>query len=176
MGVITLLVSWRMSAPALFLQERPSLQGKPFNLCQFRSITTTRDPHGQLLPDVQRFTPLGQLLSGWSLNKLSELINVVKGEMSLVGPRPLLIKCLNRYNPEQMRRHDMKPSITGWCRVNGRDAISWEKFALDVGFVDNWPLGFDLQILALTAWNSLLWEEISQSVHATIEKFRGSRD
>jgi lipopolysaccharide/colanic/teichoic acid biosynthesis glycosyltransferase len=174
--VIALLVRVNMGAPVLFHQERPGLHGRPFILYKFRTMRDLRDVEGRLLPDEMRLTRLGRILRSTSLDELPELFNVLKGEMSLVGPRPLLMEYLNRYTPEQARRHEVKPGITGWAQVNGRNAITWEeKFKLDVWYVDNWNLGLDLKILGLTLIKVLKREGISAGGHATMPEFRGSQ-
>jgi lipopolysaccharide/colanic/teichoic acid biosynthesis glycosyltransferase len=171
-----LLVRVNMGAPVLFHQERPGLHGRPFILYKFRTMRDLRDVEGRLLPDEMRLTRLGRILRSTSLDELPELFNVLKGEMSLVGPRPLLMEYLNRYTPEQARRHEVKPGITGWAQVNGRNAITWEeKFKLDVWYVDNWNLGLDLKILGLTLIKVLKREGISAGGHATMPEFRGSQ-
>ena len=138
-------------------------------------MTQARGPNGVLRPDAERLTPFGRWLRATSLDELPELFNVLKGDMSLVGPRPLLIQYLDRYTPEQARRHEVKPGITGWAQVNGRNALTWEeKFKLDVWYVDNWSLWLDLKILAMTAWKVFKREGISQPGHATAEEFMGS--
>jgi sugar transferase EpsL len=138
-------------------------------------MTDARDAHGALLPDAERLTPFGRFLRSASLDELPELWNVLKGDMSLVGPRPLLMRYLDRYTPEQMRRHEVRPGITGWAQVNGRNAITWEeKFALDVWYVDNLSLWLDLKIIALTVWKIVKREGISQTGQATMTEFRGS--
>ena len=177
LALVATLVHIRLGSPALFRQQRPGLHGRPFTLFKFRTMTDARDAQGQLRPDAERLTPLGRFLRSTSLDELPEFLNVVKGDMSLVGPRPLMMQYLDRYTPEQMRRHEVKPGITGWAQVNGRNAITWEqKFALDVWYVDHRSLGLDLKILALTLWKSLQREGISQPGQATMEEFMGSRD
>jgi lipopolysaccharide/colanic/teichoic acid biosynthesis glycosyltransferase len=172
--LLGVLVWFFLGCPVLFRQRRPGLQGKPFTIYKFRTMTTERDPDGSLLPDAERLTPLGHYLRSTSLDELPELFNVLRGEMSLVGPRPLLMCYLDRYTPEQMRRHEVKPGITGWAQVNGRNALTWEqKFALDVWYVDNWSLGGDLKIIVLTVWKILKREGVSQPGHATAEEFAG---
>jgi len=174
MGLIALAVRLRLGVPVLFRQRRPGLHGQPFTLLKFRTMTGARDAAGNLLPDAERLTPLGRFLRATSLDELPELLNVLKGEMSLVGPRPLLLEYLTRYTPEQARRHDVRPGITGWAQVNGRNALSWEhKFALDVWYVDHVSLGLDLKILVLTALRVLARQGISQPGHATMEEFLG---
>jgi len=138
LGVTALLVLWQLGSPILFRQNRPGLRGKPFAILKFRTMTNARDAQGNLLPDAQRLTLLGRALGSTSLDELPELLNVLRGDMSLVGPRPLLMEYLPRYTPEQARRHEVMPGITGWAQVNGRNAISWEeKFKLDVWYVDH---------------------------------------
>ncbi|MGI9860919.1 sugar transferase [Moorella naiadis] len=174
--VIALAVRVNMGGPVLFRQERPGLRGHPFFLYKFRTMRDLRDAEGLLLPDEMRLTRLGRFLRSTSLDELPELFNVLKGEMSLVGPRPLLMEYLDRYTPEQARRHEVKPGITGWAQVNGRNAITWEeKFKLDVWYVDNWSLGLDLKILGLTLIKVLKREGISAGGHATMPEFRGSQ-
>lgn len=175
--IIALLVRLKLGAPVLFRQQRPGLHGKPFTLYKFRTMTDARDTEGNLLPDGERLTPFGRFLRSTSLDELPELFNVLKGDMSLVGPRPLLVKYLDRYTPEQARRHEVKPGITGWAQINGRNAISWEqKFALDVWYVEHLSLGLDLKILLLTAWKTLRREGISQAGQATAQEFMGEQD
>lgn len=174
--LIALLVRVNMGAPVLFRQVRPGLHSRPFILYKFRTMRDLRDDEGRLLPDEMRLTRLGRILRSTSLDELPELFNVLKGEMSLVGPRPLLMEYLNRYTPEQARRHEVKPGITGWAQVNGRNAITWEeKFKLDVWYVDNWNLGLDLKILGMTFIKVLKREGISAGGHATMPEFRGSQ-
>jgi len=160
----------------LFRQQRPGLHGQPFTLYKFRTMTDARDAQGNLLPDAQRLMPLGRFLRSTSLDELPELFNVFKGDMSLVGPRPLLMRYLDRYTPEQMRRHEVKPGITGWAQVNGRNAVTWEqKFALDVWYVSNVSLWLDMKIIALTVWKVFKREGISQPGHATAQEFTGGK-
>lgn len=175
LATIALLVRLKLGSPVLFRQQRPGLHGKPFTLYKFRTMTDARDEHGNLLPDEQRLTRFGQWLRSTSLDELPELWNVLKGDMSLVGPRPLLMQYLDRYTPEQMRRHEVKPGITGLAQVNGRNALSWEeKFKLDVWYVDNLSFWLDLKIIALTIWEVLKREGINQPGRATVEFFSGS--
>lgn len=170
---IAWLVRRTMGTPVLFRQMRPGLHGKPFVMYKFRTMTEARDAHGNLLPDHQRLTPLGRWLRATSLDELPELVNVLKGDMSLVGPRPLLMEYLERYTPEQARRHEVKPGITGWAQIHGRNALSWEeKFRLDVWYVDHWSLWLDLKILWRTLWIVLKREGISAEGHATMPEFR----
>jgi lipopolysaccharide/colanic/teichoic acid biosynthesis glycosyltransferase len=168
-------VRQELGSPVLFRQVRPGLGGKPFVMYKFRTMTEERDEQGNLFPDEKRLTPFGAFLRAWSLDELPELFNVLKGDMSLVGPRPLLMQYLDRYTPEQFRRHEVKPGITGWAQVNGRNALSWEeKFKLDVWYVDNWTIWLDLKILWLTLVKVLRREGISAHGHATMPEFKGS--
>lgn len=174
------LLAWqvrrKLGSPVLFTQVRPGLHGKPFRMVKFRTMTDARDASGALLPDAQRLTPFGRFLRASSLDELPELWNVLRGEMSLVGPRPLLIEYLPLYSPEQARRHEVRPGITGWAQVNGRNAISWEdKFKLDVWYVDNSSLLLDIKILWLTVKKVLVREGISAAGEATMPKFQGDK-
>lgn len=174
--IVALLVALKLGPPVLFVQQRPGYRTRPFFLYKFRSMTNQRDAQGQLLPDADRLTSFGRFLRSSSLDELPELFNVLRGEMSLVGPRPLLMKYLERYNPEQARRHQTLPGITGLAQVNGRNALDWEeKFRLDTWYVDHWTFGLDLKILALTAWQVLRREGINQPGQSTAEEFMGSR-
>ncbi len=176
MMLIALLVRLNLGKPVLFRQVRPGQHGKPFVMYKFRTMTDATDEAGNLLPDEKRLTPFGRFLRSTSLDELPELFNVLKGEMSLVGPRPLLMEYLDRYTPEQARRHEVKPGITGWAQVHGRNALTWdEKFRLDVWYVDNWTIGLDLKIIALTLWKVLKREGISAEGCATMPKFTGER-
>src|SRR5512139_672531 len=149
--VLAVLVRLKLGRPVLFTQVRPGYREKPFPMIKFRSMTDGRDAAGALLPDEQRLTGLGRFMRSYSLDELPEVFNVLRGEMSLVGPRPLLLQYLGRYSPEQHRRHEVLPGITGWAQVNGRNALEWEdKFRLDVWYVDHWSIGLDLKILFLT--------------------------
>ncbi len=174
--LITAITVWvRLGKPVLFKQMRPGLNGKPFYMCKFRTMTDERDENGALLADEQRLTRLGRFLRSTSLDELPELLNVLKGDMSLVGPRPLLMQYLDRYTPEQARRHEVRPGITGWAQVNGRNAITWEeKFALDVWYVDNQSLWLDMKILAMTVVQVFRREGISAEGEATMTEFMGS--
>lgn len=177
LGLVALLVRLKLGQPVLFRQVRPGYQGKPFTLYKFRTMKVSRNAEGNLLPDSERLTSLGRLLRSFSLDELPELINVLRGEMSLVGPRPLLMQYLERYTPEQARRHDVIPGMTGWAQVNGRNVLSWEdKFRFDVWYVDNWSLWLDVKILLLTLWRVLWREGISQPGHASAEEFMGSKE
>ncbi len=175
MLVLALLVWIFHGRPVLFRQTRPGYRGVPFALYKFRSMTDARDPQGSLLPDEQRLTRFGRFLRASSLDELPELFNVLRGEMSLVGPRPLLMQYLERYSAEQMRRHEVLPGITGWAQINGRNALTWqEKFRLDVWYVDHRSLWLDLKILAITLWKVLKREGIDQVGHISAEEFRGN--
>lgn len=164
----------RLGSPVLFTQERPGKDGRPFTMYKFRTMTDARGPGGQLLPDAQRLLPFGKLLRATSIDELPELLNVLKGDMSLVGPRPLLMRYLPLYSPHQARRHEVRPGITGWAQVNGRNAISWEeKFDLDVWYVDHQSFGLDIKILGLTILQVLRRDGISSEGHATMPYFEG---
>lgn len=173
--VIAVLVRTNIGTPILFRQVRPGLKGKFFTMFKFRTMSDVRDQQGHLLPDADRLTMFSRFLRSTSLDELPELFNVLRGEMSLVGPRPLLMEYLDRYTPEQMRRHDVLPGITGWAQVNGRNALTWEeKFVLDVWYVDHQSLWLDVKILAMTMWKVLMREGISQPGRETVDEFRGS--
>ena len=173
--ILAVLVRQLLGSPVLFMQQRPGLWGKSFNMVKFRTMTQDRAPDGQLLPDAERLTPLGRFLRATSLDELPELWNVLEGDMSLVGPRPLLMEYLPLYTPKQARRHEVRPGITGWAQVNGRNALSWEeKFALDVWYVDNRSLWLDIKILWLTVKKVLLRDGISARGEATMPKFMGN--
>lgn len=173
---LTLMVRINLGSPVFFVQVRPGLHGRPFRMVKFRTMTTEQDPAGQLLPDEARLTRFGRFLRASSLDELPELWNVLAGHMSLVGPRPLLMEYLPLYSPEQARRHEVRPGITGWAQVNGRNAILWEqKLAYDVWYVDHRSLLLDLKIICLTIVNVFRAVGISQHGHVTAEKFRGSR-
>ena len=175
MVLVALLVRIFHGSPILFKHTRPGYQGELVVLSKFRTMIETRDRDGQLLSDEARLTPLGKLLRSTSLDEFPELINVLKGEMSLIGPRPLLVRYLERYTLEQNRRHSVLPGITGWAQVNGRNNLSWEaKFELDVWYVDNWSLILDIKILLLTAWKVLRREGISEPGNATAREFMGT--
>ena len=174
--LVALLIRIKLGSPVLFKQARPGLHGKPFNMLKFRSMLDATDKDGNPLPDDQRLTRFGRLLRSTSLDELPGLINVLKGDMSLVGPRPLLIEYLPLYSGEQARRHDVRPGITGWAQVNGRNAISWEdKFKLDVWYVDNRSMWLDIKILFLTVKKVFVREGISAEGEATMSKFTGSK-
>lgn len=172
--LIGFMVLMRIGSPMLFRQVRPGQHGKPFVIYKFRTMTNDRDGDENLLPDGERLTRIGWFLRKSSMDELPELFNVLKGDMSIVGPRPLLMEYLDRYTPEQARRHEVKSGITGWAQVNGRNAITWEqKFKYDVWYVDNQSLRLDLKIIALTIWKILKREGISQPGQATAEEFKG---
>jgi len=174
LAVVALLVLIFHGQPVLFKQVRPGYCARPFAVWKFRTMTDARDDQGNLLPDQTRLTRLGHFLRSYSLDELPELFNVLRGEMSLVGPRPLLLQYLERYSSEQARRHDVLPGMTGWAQINGRNAISWEdKFKLDVWYVDHWSLGLDVKILLATIWKVIRREGISQEGFATAEEFWG---
>lgn len=177
---ILLLVYWKvrvnLGAPVLFRQQRPGLGGRSFQMIKFRTMTDARAADGSLLPDAERLPALGRLLRATSLDELPELWNVLRGDMSLVGPRPLLMEYLPLYDEEQVRRHDVRPGITGWAQVNGRNALSWEqKFALDIWYVDNRSIWLDVQILMMTVGKVLKRDGISAAGEATMPRFTGSR-
>jgi len=173
-AIITFGVRASIGSPVLFNQNRPGLGGKPFKIYKFRTMTDIQGKNGECLPDAQRLTRLGAFLRKTSLDELPELFNVLKDDMSLVGPRPLLMQYLDRYTPEQARRHEVKPGITGWAQVNGRNAITWEeKFKLDVWYVDNRSLWLDVKIIFMTIWKIVKREGISQPGQATMEEFMG---
>ena len=173
--LIGLLVRIAIGSPILFCQTRPGLNGKPFTIYKFRTMIDKHSDQGYLLADANRLTPLGRILRNTSLDELPELFNVIKGDMSLVGPRPLLIEYLDRYTAKQARRHEVKPGITGWAQVNGRNAITWEeKFDFDVWYVDHLSFLLDLKIVGLTIWKILKHEGVNQPGQATVEYFQGS--
>lgn len=177
MLAVAVAVRVTLGKPVLLRQERAGYRGQPFMLVKFRTMRDARDPSGRLLPDTERMTILGRFLRGTSLDELPELLNVLKGEMSLVGPRPLLMDYLPLYTPEQARRHRVLPGITGWAQVKGRNSLSWEeRFNLDVWYVDHWTLWLDLRILLLTVWKVLKQEGIHAAGHATMPTFTGYGD
>jgi sugar transferase EpsL len=174
--ILTVLVRLFLGAPVLFRQERPGYKERPFQLYKFRTMTDSRDPAGRLLPDNIRLTSLGRFLRAWSLDELPELFNILRGEMSLVGPRPLLMEYLPLYSPEQRRRHEAYPGVTGWAQVHGRNALEWPaRFALDVWYVDHWSFWLDIRILLMSVWKVLSREGISQPGQATTEYFSGNK-
>ncbi len=173
---VAIAIYIRMGSPILFTQPRPGKDSRIFTFYKFRTMTNDCDADGNLLPDAQRLTTLGQFLRKTSLDELPQLWNVLKGDMSLVGPRPLLVRYLDRYTPQQARRHQVKPGITGWVQVNGRNSLSWEeKFQLDVWYVDHWSLWLDLKILFLTIIKVVLRDGINQEGYATMPEFTGKR-
>jgi lipopolysaccharide/colanic/teichoic acid biosynthesis glycosyltransferase len=175
--IVAILIGLNFGSPIIFRQKRPGLHGKPFWVYKFRSMTNERNDQDQLLPDGQRMTQLGRFLRATSLDELPEMINVLRGEMSWVGPRPLLMQYLERYSPEQARRHDVLPGITGWAQINGRNALTWEeKFTLDVWYVDHWTIWLDIKILMLSVVKVLRREGINQPGQATAEEFMGKHE
>lgn len=173
--LLACVVKFDSPGPVLFRQQRPGLHGKPFTLYKFRTMTNDQDMNGSLLPDAERLTPFGRFLRSTSLDELPELFNVLKGDMSLVGPRPLLMEYLLRYTSEQMRRHEVRPGITGWAQINGRNTLSWEeKFQMDVWYVDHCSFWLDLKILWLTLVALVKQEGITAPGHVTMPKFTGS--
>jgi lipopolysaccharide/colanic/teichoic acid biosynthesis glycosyltransferase len=176
LAVTTLAIWANLGSPIVFRQTRPGLQGKPFTLYKFRTMSDTHGKDGSLLPDSERLTGLGRFLRAWSIDELPELWNVVRGDMGLIGPRPLLTEYLPLYTPQQARRHEVRPGLTGWAQVKGRNAISWEeKFALDVWYVDHRNIWLDLKILWLTVKNVLKRHGISAEGDATMPRFTGTR-
>ncbi len=170
------LVRVAHGSPVFFRQTRPGYKGQLFSVYKFRSMTDQRDENGVLLPDERRLTALGRFIRATSIDELPELLHVLRGQMSLVGPRPLLVQYLERYSPDQARRHDVLPGITGWAQINGRNTITWaDKFNYDLWYVDHWSLWLDVKILALTVWKVIRREGISQEGHATAEEFLGNK-
>ena len=175
MLIIYLLVRINLGGPAFFLQERVGKDNKIFKMIKFRTMKNSTDKDGNLLSDNQRLTKFGRFLRSFSIDELPELINILKGDMSLVGPRALLVQYLEHYNSEQIRRHDVLPGLTGWAQINGRNSITWcEKFKLDVWYVDNWSLWLDIKIFFLTFWKVFKREGINQSETVTMEYFNGT--
>lgn len=176
LALLALAVYWKLGRPVLFAQTRPGLHAAPFEFYKFRTMTEARNAAGELLPDAARLTRFGELMRKSSLDELPQLVNVVKGDMSLVGPRPLLMEYLPLYSPEQARRHTVRPGMTGWAQVHGRNALAWEeRFELDRWYVEHRSFRLDLKILALTAWRMLRPQGIAQPGHATMTKFTGSQ-
>jgi len=174
--LLALAVRAKLGRPVLFAQLRPGLHGAPFKFYKFRTMTDARRTTGELLPDAARLTPFGELMRKFSLDELPQLLNVAKGDMSLVGPRPLLLEYLPLYNERQARRHAVRPGMTGWAQVNGRNALSWEdRFELDLWYVEHRSFRLDLKIIAMTAWRMLRPRGVSQPGHATMPKFTGSQ-
>ena len=175
--LVAVLIRIKLGSPILFTQDRPGLNGKVFKMMKFRSMLDAKDKHGNLLPDSERMTKFGAFLRSTSLDELPGLFNVIKGDMSLVGPRPLLVQYLPLYSSEQAKRHNVRPGITGWAQVNGRNAIGWdEKFKLDVWYVENQSFLLDTKILLLTVKKVFVREGISADGHVTIEPFKGSNN
>jgi sugar transferase EpsL len=175
-AVLALLIRRSMGTPVLFRQRRPGLHGEIFAIYKFRTMRDAVDAEGKPLPDPERVTALGKFLRSSSLDELPELFNVLRGEMSLVGPRPLLVQYLERYSAEQMRRHDVLPGLTGWAQINGRNALSWpDKFRLDVWYVDHWSVWLDIKILALTFWKVVTREGINPPGADAVAEFRGEQ-
>jgi sugar transferase EpsL len=175
--LISFLVRIFIGRPILFRQLRPGYKGRPFYIYKFRTMTIERDTKGNLLPDETRLTPFGRFLRSLSLDELPELYNILRGEMSVVGPRPLIIEYLPLYSPEQMRRHDCYPGLTGWAQINGRNAIDWPtRFALDVWYVDHRSFWLDIEIILKTIWKVIKRENVNQPGQATIEFFTGNKD
>ena len=177
MLIVGLIIFLTEGKPIFFFHERPGKDGQPFKLIKFRSMRNARDAEGNLLPDGERITNFGNFIRKTSIDELPELINVLRGEMSLVGPRPLLMQYVDRYSPQQFRRHEVLPGITGWAQVNGRNTISWnEKFMLDIWYIDHWSVWLDIKILLLTVWKVISGEGISQAGRATMDEFMGNED
>jgi len=176
MLIVAVLVRLRLGSPVIFRQQRPGHHARLFTMYKFRTMTTrTHDEQGNILPDDKRLTPFGLWLRSTSLDELPELFNVLKGDMSLVGPRPLMTKYLDRYPPHQARRHEVKPGITGWAQVNGRNNITWEeKFDLDVWYVDHWSVKLDILILVRTFWQVISRSNVAKEGHATVDEFMGT--
>ena len=177
MALIGLVVRLKLGSPVFFRQQRPGLDGRPFNLVKFRTMTDQRTARGSLLPDADRLPPFGRWLRTTSLDELPELWNVLKGDMSLVGPRPLLMHYLPLYSADEARRHEVRPGLTGWAQINGRNAISWpEKFAHDLWYIDNWSLGLDFRILATSVLSVLSGRGVTAATSATMPEFTGSNE
>ncbi|WP_144505524.1 sugar transferase [Bacillus mycoides] len=173
---VAILVRLKLGSPVLFKQQRPGLHGKPFNLYKFRTMSDKRDNQGELFPDQDRLTTFGEILRKYSLDELPQLINVVRGDLSLVGPRPLLMEYLPLYSSKQAKRHSVKPGITGWAQINGRNSITWEeKFELDVWYVENRSFLLDLNIIVLTITKVFKTEGINHVGHVTMERFTGGK-
>lgn len=174
--LVAFLVRVLLGAPVIFRQQRPGYKERPFYLLKFRTMTEARDASGRLLPDSARLTGFGRFLRAWSLDELPELLNILRGDMSLVGPRPLLVEYLPLYSAEQRRRHDVYPGVTGWAQIHGRNTLEWPaRFALDVWYVDHWTFWLDLRILLTTVWKVISREGISQAGQATTEYFKGNK-
>lgn len=177
LAVVAVLVKIKLGSPVIFKQERPGLNNKVFTLYKFRTMTDERDENGELLPDEVRLTKFGQFLRNTSIDELPELINILKGDMSVIGPRPLLVQYIPLYNKHQARRAEVKPGLSGWAQVNGRNSVTWEdKFEMDVYYVDNYSLALDLKILFMTVKNVIKREGISSDTSATMEPFTGTSE
>lgn len=177
LAVTAVLVRIKLGSPVLFKQERPGKDEKIFTLYKFRTMTDEKDENGELLPDEVRLTKFGRFLRSTSLDELPELFNILKGDMSVIGPRPLLVRYLPRYNAHQKRRHEVRPGLSGWAQVNGRNTISWEdKFNMDVEYVDNYSLLMDIRILMMTVVNVLKHDGISSETSVTMEEFMGNEE
>lgn len=175
--ILMILVRVKLGSPIFFRQDRPGLGGKTFRMVKFRTMTDARHPDGTLKPDAERLTRFGRLLRSTSLDELPELWNVLKGEMSLVGPRPLLVQYLTRYSARQARRHEVRPGVTGWAQVNGRNSVAWdERFEMDVWYVENWSFGLDVRILWMTVAAVFRRSGVSAEGHATMPEFMGSAE
>lgn len=175
--ILMILVRVKLGSPIFFRQDRPGLGGKTFRMVKFRTMTDARHPDGTLKPDAERLTRFGRLLRSTSLDELPELWNVLKGEMSLVGPRPLLVQYLTRYSARQARRHEVRPGVTGWAQVNGRNSVAWdERFEMDVWYVENWSFGLDVRILLMTVAAVFRRSGVSAEGHATMPEFMGSAE
>ncbi len=176
LALLALAVRWKLGSPVLFAQTRPGLKGAPFAFYKLRTMTDARDAAGEVLPDAARLTPFGELMRKLSMDELPQLVNVLKGDMSLVGPRPLLMEYLPLYSERQARRHAVRPGITGWAQVNGRNALAWEeRFELDLWYVEHRSFWLDLKILAMTVWRVLRPRGITQPGHVTMTRFTGSQ-
>ena len=174
--ILAVAIRLKLGSPVLFCQQRPGLNGKLFTVFKFRTMTNAKDSEGNLLPDSERLPPFGRFLRSASLDELPELLNVLRGQMSLVGPRPLMTKYLDRYTPQQARRHNVKPGITGWAQINGRNTLSWdEKFTLDTWYVDNWTTLLDLKILLKSLVLVFKRSDINQDGRATVDEFMGTK-
>jgi len=174
---LAILVRILVGSPVLFRQERPGYRGKPFSIIKFRTMTEARDAAGNPLADSERVTPFGRFMRALSLDELPELLNIIRGEMSFVGPRPLLMQYLPLYSTDQLRRHEVYPGLTGWAQINGRNALDWAaRFDLDVWYADHWSFWLDMKIMLMTAWKVLKREGINQPGEETVEYFTGNRD
>lgn len=174
---LILIIRATLGRPVFFKQKRPGINGKPFVLLKFRTMSDARDEQGKLRPDAERITSVGRLLRATSLDELPELINILRGDMSIVGPRPLLMRYLHRYSPSQARRHEVKPGLTGWAQINGRNTLDWDdKFKMDVWYVDHWSMGLDIWIIMKTIISVAKQEDINHQGEATMSEFKGVTD